>query len=127
MRSGLHVSAALRNHCAFLRVSSAAGLRSPVRLHLSACYAAAERALASALGACVNVVAMATSFSVNHVPPIAAAAGTQMFGLRLEPAENSVFLIHFRDLHRPAFSASHHDLATGLESRDLVVGGHGLQ
>ncbi len=58
---------------------------------------------------------------------IAAAAGTQMFSLRLEPAENPVFLIGFRDLHRPAFGASHHDFATRLESGDLVVGGDGLQ
>ncbi len=39
MRSGLHVSAALRNHCAFLRIPCAAGLRNSVRQPLASEFA----------------------------------------------------------------------------------------
>ena len=60
---------------------------------------------------------------------LAAAAGAQMFCLRLEPAEDSL-LIHFGDLHCLALGASHKDRAARPESRDLVLGRdrlHGLR
>ncbi len=61
---------------------------------------------------------------------LTAAAGAQMLRLRLEPAENSLLLVHFGDLHCLALGASHKDRAARPESRDLVLGRdrlHGLR
>ena len=58
---------------------------------------------------------------------LAAATWAQMLRLRLEPAENSLLLVHFGDLHCLALGAGHNDRAAWPQSRDLVLGRDILQ
>jgi hypothetical protein len=129
LEAGLHLYKirSAHGHCNTRGMHCSAGLHA---FCLLAWFArTAEGAFASALRACVDVPRRHDSFWIGRYGwlEITAAAGAQMFGLRLEPSEDSVVSVHFRDLHCLAFPASHHDRAARLESRDLVLGIHGLQ
>ncbi len=55
---------------------------------------------------------MMASFSVNDVPPIAAAARTNMFGLWLEPAKKTFLPVHICCLDCFTFRADHRHLCS---------------
>ncbi len=73
---------------------------------------AAEDRLIAAFRAGVDVVAVTTSFSVNDVPPIAAAAGTKVLHARCKPLKDASIQINLAHLHCLAFRADHRHLCS---------------